>query len=154
VVKDAEKNESQQGVHRLNRTVMLAVKRIMEHESETDRRKFLRALRYSIDGDGRTPPKILSPHDIEAETGIAIPEQFDFHIVLDRQRATEFLRTLRYDLKEHALRKKLGQAHWNSTDLFPKRKVALVRNSYVFTYLEILKIEKRTFTPDLDDYLG
>ena len=129
------------------------MKKILEQGTEADRRKFLRALRYSVDGDGQTPPSVWSPHDIEGTTGISIPEQFDFRILLDRHRAVEFLRSLRYEPKLHSFRKRLGVNHWQAEHLFPDRKIAAVGNSYVFTFLEILKIEQRTFTPDLDDYL-
>jgi hypothetical protein len=146
------KSKQPKTLRRLNSILAAAVERIMAHDSEADRRKFLRALRYSVDGDGGTPPKVFSPHDIETETGISISEQFDFHVVIDRHRAIEFLRSLRYEPKAHSFRKRLGKNHWKKKELFPVRKVALVGNSYVFTYLEILRIERRTFTPDLEEY--
>ncbi len=57
----------------LNTVLVSAVKRIHKQHNEADRRKFMRALRYSIDGNGGSPQEVvMSPLQIETSTGISI----------------------------------------------------------------------------------
>ncbi len=72
-------------------------------------------------------------------TGIEVHIQYKFHIVLDRKRALEFLASLQSEPSPEAFRKKLSAANYQKK--FGKKGPSRVRNSYVFTYRQILLLE-------------
>jgi hypothetical protein len=116
-----------------------AVKHIKELPSNPDRQRYLRALRYALGDDGRTPPRVQSPGQIFSLTEITVESQYKFNIVLDRKRAVKFLASIHNKPSPEAFRKKLSAANYKKR--FGKGPPARVGNSYVFTYQEILMLE-------------
>jgi hypothetical protein len=127
-----------------NPLVERALKSIKVLPAQTDRKRFLRALRYSILGDDRTPPEVYSPKVIAVMTGIAIRTLYEFHIVVDRRQAIRFLVSLGSRPSEEAFRKRLSAT--NYAKKFRKGHPSKVGNFYVFTHHEILLLEELTLS--------
>ncbi len=123
-----------------------ALRSIAGLESFADRRRFLRALRYSTQGDGGQPPKIFGPEEISRYTGASPAILYDYGILLDRQRASSFLWSLNLKVSPQKLQKQLSAS---SHKAVLGRSPTKVRNSYVFTYLEVLQIAGGTFRIEL-----
>jgi hypothetical protein len=119
-----------------------ALRRILDLDSEADIRRFRRALKYSVQGDGNLPPAVYSPERIADETGISIESQYEMWILLDRIRAISFLESLGRNVPPESFRKKLSAT--NHKKVIGRRRPARVGNSFVFTYLEILRIVGET----------
>lgn len=113
-----------------------------------DRRRFHRALRYSALGDGGEPPKTYSPLEIESETGIPLHVQYEFFIVVSKDRALDFLAGLGYSPQKAAFKKRTTEQAYKKT--FGKTP-AKVGNKLVFSYLEILRLEKLTMLIDVGE---
>ena len=118
---------------------------------EGDKRKFFRALKYSVHGDGDTPPKVYSPSEIEDTTDIPIPMLYNYGIITDKRKAIEFLESLNYDVSISGFRKRTTEKKYKRT--FSTRKTHKFGNKLVFTYLEILVLEDLRITPELPEEL-
>lgn len=118
--------------------VSKAVQLITKMESGADQKRYFRALRYALEGDGKTPPSIHSPGKIVEMTRIPIQTLYNYWIVLDRPRAIELLKCLNSEPRHEAFRKRLSEENCRK---ILKRKSERLRNSFVFTHQEILKIE-------------
>ena len=119
-----------------------ALEKISKLDSEADIRRFRRALKYSAQGDGNLPPTVYSPAKIADQTGISIESQYEMWILLDRIRAVAFLDSLGRTVPPESFRKKLSAANYKKVT--GRQRPARVGNSYVFTYLEILRIVGET----------
>lgn len=120
-----------------------ALGKISKLDSEADVRRFKRALKYSVQGDGNLPPTLYGPARISDETGVSIESQYEMGIVLDRILAIDFLKSLGLNVRPESFRKKMSAANYKKHT--GRQRPARRGNSYVFTYLEILNIvgEKR-----------
>jgi hypothetical protein len=136
----------------LNPWIKKSIQKIGGLSSEGDRRRFLRALRYAVHGDGSAPPKVYTPREIEHLTKINISTQHRFYIALDRQKASRFLASLNSKPSPEAFRKRLSAENYKKK--FKKGSPARVGNSFVFTHQEILSLEELTFTIEVPDDIG
>lgn len=133
----------------MNRVIHNALKKIKKLDTAADRRRFLRALRYAVRGDGGMPPKVLAPQEIYKQTQIPIESQFENWILLDRLRAIDFLSSLGRSIPPEGFRKKLSARNYKS--VCGRSQPARVGNSFVFTYLEILQIANETRILEIPD---
>jgi hypothetical protein len=127
---------------RTNSVIKEALNRIDRLDSDADIKRFRRALKYAVHGDGNLPPKIYSPEKIAELTGISLESQFEMWILLDRKRAIQFLESLDRRVRPEGFRKKLSASNYRS--VHGRKRPARVANSYVFTHLEIMRIVNET----------
>jgi len=116
---------------------------------QADRRRFLRALRYSLHGDGDEPPKLMSPAAIEEETSISVEHQYRYGIVIDKRTAVQFLAQHNYIVSEPAYRKQTTAEKYKK--IFDSPNANFAGNKLVFTFLEVLYIEGIIILPDLPE---
>ena len=104
-----------------------------------NRRLLLRALHQSICGDGELPPKVLSPLEIEDNTGVPLRSLYNFGILIDKTQAVVFLDQLGFRVGGSVFRKRASEKRYR--EALGRRHAAKVGNKLVFSYLEIVELE-------------
>jgi hypothetical protein len=132
-----------------NPLIERAVKSIKVLPAQVDRKRYLRALRYSVKGDDGKPPKAYSPKAIADLTQISVRMLYKFHIIVDRKQAIGFLASLGSEPSHEAFRKRLSADNYKKR--FQKGPPSKVGNFYVFTHHEILLLEELTLSIDVPE---
>ncbi len=129
----------------------LAEEKILNHPLVEFRRTLARALAESLRLDHRYPPRPLSPMDISGHFDIALSRQLDFSIILTRRMAVDFLNALGRKTSLTMLKRRYNAKSYRD---FFGRGICQVGDSYVFTYAEILHMEKLDVHLKLSDVLA
>lgn len=115
--------------------------------ADADRRRFSRALKYSVAGNGKEPPKAYDSNEVHELTGVAPHVQLEFHIVVTKKMALEFLEGLNYSPKRAAFKKRVNEKRYKQ---FFGKDPCRVSNKLVFSYLEIMHMEGISMTIELN----
>ena len=119
---------------------ILRVLRTIDELAENSGRRHLRALKYSVLGNGETPPVAHSPQKINKETGLRLDTLAQAGILLTKNRAIEVLPELGIPVKPSAFKRKTTETRCKVRFGKEKRKVG---NELVFTMLELMILEEQ-----------
>lgn len=108
---------------------------------EKNQNTFIRALQYSLVGDGKLPPKVYSADEISELTQIPLKVLHNYHIILSKKQAYEYLKEYDYASGYSSYIKKTTEKRYNKVFKDKKDKISKVGNKIVLTYLETHKME-------------
>ncbi|MCB2213475.1 hypothetical protein KQI52_15270 [bacterium] len=103
---------------------------------QQDQKRYFRALRFSLLGDGDRPPQPISGNQIKQATSIPVDIQHKYGILLDKRQAHEYLRENGLLLGWPLFRKSVAEP--NYTSKFQKPVTRGPNRLILLTYLETI----------------